>query len=144
MNNRSQDSSVGIATGYGLESPGSIPCRKQFFCFSQRPDRLWGPPRLLSNRYRASSSRGLSGRVVKLTTHLYLVPRSRKLKLYFHSPICLHGIVLNYLSTGITLKVTTTRRVTYHDSCPVLPIRNCASDWPGIPLSSTSSLIMCQ
>jgi hypothetical protein len=31
-----------------------------------RPDRLWGPPSLLSNGYR------------ELTTHLQLVPRSRK------------------------------------------------------------------
>jgi hypothetical protein len=32
---------------------------------------------------------------VKLTTHLQLVPRSRKCGLYINSPICLHGIVLN-------------------------------------------------
>jgi hypothetical protein len=32
---------------------------------------------------------------VKLTTHLYLVPKSRKVELYLHSPICLHGIALN-------------------------------------------------
>jgi hypothetical protein len=31
---------------------------------------------------------------VKLTTHLHLVPRSRKVELYLHSPICFHGIVL--------------------------------------------------
>jgi hypothetical protein len=32
---------------------------------------------------------------MKLTPHLHLVPRSRMLELYFHSLICLHGIVLN-------------------------------------------------
>jgi hypothetical protein len=32
---------------------------------------------------------------VKLTTHLHLVPRSRKMELYLHSLIELHGIVLN-------------------------------------------------
>jgi hypothetical protein len=32
---------------------------------------------------------------VKLTTHLHLVPRLRIEELYLHSPICLHGIVLN-------------------------------------------------
>jgi hypothetical protein len=37
---------------------------------------------------------------IKLTTYLHLVPRSRKVELYLHSPICLHGIVLNELSTG--------------------------------------------
>jgi hypothetical protein len=35
------------------------------------------------------------GRGEKLTTHLHLVPRPRKVELYFHSLICLHGIVLN-------------------------------------------------
>jgi hypothetical protein len=38
---------------------------------------------------------GLSGRGVKLTTHLHLVPRSRKVEPYLHSPTRLHGIVLN-------------------------------------------------
>jgi hypothetical protein len=38
---------------------------------------------------------GQSGRGVKLTTHLHLVPRSRKVELYLHSPICHHGIVFN-------------------------------------------------
>jgi hypothetical protein len=35
---------------------------------------------------------------------LHLMTRSRKVELYLHPPpICLHGIVLNVLSTGITL-----------------------------------------
>ena len=37
-------SSVGIATDYGLDGPGSR--------FSARPDRPWGPPSLLQNGYR--------------------------------------------------------------------------------------------
>jgi hypothetical protein len=36
-----------------------------------------------------------SVRDMKLTTHLHLVPRSRKVALYLHPLICLHGIVLN-------------------------------------------------
>jgi hypothetical protein len=40
-----------------------------FFSSLPRPDRLWGPPSLLFN--------GGSGRDVKLTTHLHLVPRLR-------------------------------------------------------------------
>jgi hypothetical protein len=40
---------------------------------------------------------------VKLTTHLHLVSRWRTMELYLHSLICLHGIVLNKLSTRITL-----------------------------------------
>ena len=41
-----RDSSVGIATGYGLDGPGieSRTC----------PDRPWGPPSLLYNGYRIS------------------------------------------------------------------------------------------
>jgi hypothetical protein len=32
---------------------------------------------------------------MKLFPHLYLVPRSRKVELYFHFPACLHGVVLS-------------------------------------------------
>jgi hypothetical protein len=57
---------VGIAIGYGLDGPGSIPDRgKRFFFSTQHPDRLWCPPSLLSNGYW-----GLFPRGVKLTTHL--------------------------------------------------------------------------
>jgi hypothetical protein len=77
---RSRDSSVG--TGYGLAR-------------AQRPDRLWGPSRLLSNEYRGFFPQVQSGRGVKLTTHLHLVPRSRMVELYLHSLIRLHGVTLN-------------------------------------------------
>jgi hypothetical protein len=49
-----RDSVVGIATSYGLDDrevgvrvPGS-----RIFSSPRRPDRLWGPPSLLSNWYR--------------------------------------------------------------------------------------------
>jgi hypothetical protein len=41
-------------------------------------DRFLVPPNLLSNGYRGLFPWGQSGRAVKLTTHLQLVPRSRK------------------------------------------------------------------
>ena len=41
-------SSVGIATDYGLDGPGSNPVGTRF---STRPDRPWGPPNLLYNGY---------------------------------------------------------------------------------------------
>jgi len=37
--------SVGIATGYGLDGPGSNPGGGEIFCTC--PDRPWGPPSLL-------------------------------------------------------------------------------------------------
>jgi hypothetical protein len=46
-------SSVGIATDYGLDGPGiekKNPGGGEIF--RTRPDRPWGPPRLLYNGYR--------------------------------------------------------------------------------------------
>jgi hypothetical protein len=41
--------------GLGLDYRGSIPGRdKRCFLYSYNPDRLWGSPSLLTNRYRAS------------------------------------------------------------------------------------------
>jgi hypothetical protein len=44
---------------------------------------------------------------MKLITHLHLVPWSRIVKLYLHFPMHLHGMVLNWLSTGTTLPCLT-------------------------------------
>jgi hypothetical protein len=43
------DSSVVNATGNGLDGRGSIPGMGKIFSSPQRPDRVWGPPSLLSN-----------------------------------------------------------------------------------------------
>ena len=43
-------SSVDIATGYGLDGSGSNPGGDEIF--RTCPDRPWGPPSLLYNRYR--------------------------------------------------------------------------------------------
>jgi hypothetical protein len=48
----SRDSSVGIATGYGLDDQGGgagvrVPAGSKIFTSPYRPDRLWGPPNLL-------------------------------------------------------------------------------------------------
>jgi hypothetical protein len=47
-----RDSSVGIATRYGLDGPGIETRRGEIF--RSRPDRPWGPPSLLYNGYRVS------------------------------------------------------------------------------------------
>jgi hypothetical protein len=96
---RGRDSSVGIETGYRLNSRGSFPGRvNRFFSAPQRPDQLLVPPSLLANAYR-----GLSGQGVNLTAHLCLVPRARTVRLYLHSPTRLHSVVLNYSSTETVL-----------------------------------------
>jgi hypothetical protein len=74
-----RDSTVGIATGYGLEDEGvgvRVPVEARIFSSPCLPARFWGPILLVSNRYRELLPRGKSRRGVKLTTHLQLVPRS--------------------------------------------------------------------
>jgi hypothetical protein len=71
----SRDSSVGIATRYGLEVPG-IESRWDEI-FRTYTDRLRGPPSLPYNGYRVFPG-GKGGRGVMLTTHSLLVLRLRK------------------------------------------------------------------
>jgi hypothetical protein len=58
---------------------------------------------------------------VKFTSHLHLVPRSRKVELYLHCPICLHGIVLKSdkftftFSLSKTVPRTELNMVTYNN-----------------------------
>jgi hypothetical protein len=52
---KSRDSSVGIATGNGLDNLGvgvRVLIRPRFFSSPCPPDRIWRPPSLLSNGYR--------------------------------------------------------------------------------------------
>jgi hypothetical protein len=72
------DSSVGVGMGNGLYGRGSIPGKtKRFFFSSQRSDRLWCPPSILSNEYRASSPGVKAAKVWSW---------SRKMELYLHTP----------------------------------------------------------
>jgi len=59
-------SSVGIATGYGLEGPGIESRWGEIFCTC--PDRPWGPPSLLYNEYQVfSGGKGRQGRKADLS-----------------------------------------------------------------------------
>jgi hypothetical protein len=90
-----RDTSVVIVTGYGWTAGVRFLSGSRFFSSSQRPDRIWGTPSILSNVYRRLFPRGLRDRGVKVTTHLDLLPRSEMVELYLHLPIFLHDIVLN-------------------------------------------------
>jgi hypothetical protein len=85
-------SSPCIAINAGLRAgrsgfSGTIPSGGwEFFSSPPRPERLWGPPSLLSNGYQVLFPWGYSGRVVKLTTHLHLVPRSKNEWSYTSTP----------------------------------------------------------
>jgi hypothetical protein len=86
-----RDSSVGIATRYGLDSPGFEPGGEEIFCI--RPDHSWGPPSLLHNGYRLF----LSGVKQSVRDVYYPPPHSAEVKerveLHRHSPpLCSIGI----------------------------------------------------
>jgi hypothetical protein len=75
LNTMSGDSVVGIATGYGLDDRGvgvRVPVGSRIFTSRSRPNWLWG-----STYYSMGTGDKAAGGV-KLTTHLQLVPRSRK------------------------------------------------------------------
>jgi hypothetical protein len=88
---KSRDSSVGIAMGYGQEGRLSNLGGGKFLLFSIAPRPALG----LTQPPIQWVPEALSGPGVKLISRLYLVPSSRMMELYLHSPICLHGIVLN-------------------------------------------------
>jgi hypothetical protein len=49
---------------------------------------------------------------VKFTTHLHEVLWLRMVELYRHFPMRLHGMTLNYLSTGTTLSLQSKKKGT--------------------------------
>jgi hypothetical protein len=94
----SSSSAVGITTGYGLDKRGfevQVPVGSRVLTSPYNPDRPWSPPNLLSNGYRGLFPRGkTAGREAG-----YSPSSSAKVKKsvgpYIHSPIHLHGVVLN-------------------------------------------------
>jgi hypothetical protein len=75
LEQRGRDSSVGIATGYGLDGPGIESRWGRDFSHTSRP--ALGPTQP-PVQWVPGLSRGQSGRGVVLTTHRFLAPRSRK------------------------------------------------------------------
>jgi hypothetical protein len=74
-----------------------VPVGSRIFSSPRRPDRLWGPTNLLSNGYRG---------IRQMREANHSPPASAEVKknvdLYIHTHIRLHGVVLNWLSTGTT------------------------------------------
>jgi hypothetical protein len=89
-----RESSVGRAMGYGLEGQISIPGSGKVFLFSIASMSALGPTKLPRQLVPEAFPRRQSGRGVKLTVYLHIVPRSREVELYPHSPVILHGVVL--------------------------------------------------
>jgi hypothetical protein len=76
----SRDSAVGMETGYKLVGPGSIPSKTKFIFLLHRVQTD-------SGAHPVSYSMGTGGLFpwglgVKLTTHIHVVPRSRKVEQY--------------------------------------------------------------
>jgi hypothetical protein len=68
---------------------------QEIFIFFTASRPAVGPTQAPIQWVQGVLSREQSGWNVKLTTHLHLVPSSGMVELYFHSPIRLHGMVLN-------------------------------------------------
>jgi hypothetical protein len=97
----SRGSSDGIATGYGLDDWGSIPCKsKRFFCASQRPDRIWCPYSRVSNEHR-----GLSPRLNRPKREADHSPPYRAEEKNLRSRIHLHTLVLNEAQEQVYLSL---------------------------------------
>jgi hypothetical protein len=76
---------VGIAAGYGLDSPGSNPAGGDFF--RTCPDRPWGPTNLLYNGYQVfPGGKERSGRDADPSPPSSAVGHER-VELYLYSPM---------------------------------------------------------
>jgi hypothetical protein len=101
-------SAVGKATVYRLDDRVGIriPLGSTTSTFPYRRVRLSGPPSFLSNGYGGCFPGGWSGTGVKVTAHLQLAPRSRKLESLHLLP---HMSLWHnaWLSTGANLSLPT-------------------------------------
>jgi hypothetical protein len=102
-----RDSSVGIATRYGLEVP-VIESRWGGEIFPTRPDRPWGPCSLLYNGYRVFPG-GKAAWAWRLPPTPSSADVKERVELYLYSPMDLHGLFWGelYLYLYLCLQVTT-------------------------------------
>jgi hypothetical protein len=94
MYHKSRHSAVGIATGCGLDDRGvgvRVLVGSRIFSSPRRPDRLWSPPNLLSNGY--PGGKAAEAWSWPLTSNY--CRGQENVDLYIHTPIHLHGVVLN-------------------------------------------------
>jgi hypothetical protein len=89
--------------GYELESWGSIPGRGKRFSLLHSVQTGSGIHPASYSMGTGALSPGIKWPGMELTTHPHLVLKLRIVELYLHSLTCLHGIVLNYLSTLVAL-----------------------------------------
>ena len=79
-----RDSSVGLATRYGLDGPGSNPGGCEIF--RTRPDRPWGLPSLLYNGYRVFPGGKAAGAQLLTTPSPSKCRGQERVGLYLYSP----------------------------------------------------------
>jgi hypothetical protein len=86
-------SSVGIATGYGLDSRRGQEILLYFT--AARPAVFHPASYIMGTGGCFLGGGGYGWRDLKLITHLHQVSRSRMVELQFHSSVCHYDIVLN-------------------------------------------------
>jgi hypothetical protein len=90
----SRDNVVSIEIGCGLDIQGvgvRVNVESRIFSSPRFPDRLWGPPNLLSSGYRGAEWQKREGdHSLSATTGGQV-----NVDLYIHFPIRLHGVMLN-------------------------------------------------
>jgi hypothetical protein len=78
---------------------------KRLFFIPQDPERLWGPPSKLCNGCQGFFSG--NKRAEREAEHSFQSSTDvKKVELYIHFSIRLHGMMLNELSTGTTLPLS--------------------------------------
>jgi hypothetical protein len=99
--------SVGIATGYRMDDRGvgvRVPLGPRIFSSPRCPDRLWGPPNLLSNGYRGALSPGVKRPGCEADHSLPTSAEVKEKWFYTATPHTLScGVMLNSLSAGTSL-----------------------------------------